>query len=95
MHGMNYKKNDQMSTEQSALIYFIWVARPNSIRCKTQDSLFHFVVSLGPDKQKTLFALSDCGFKTVDLLPRIGRGVRKMGPLPANGFKSGGLPATG
>ena len=56
---MNYKNNEELSTEQSALIYFIWAARPHSIRCKTHDSLFHFVVSLEPDKQKTLLALSD------------------------------------
>ena len=56
---MNYKNNEELSTEQSALIYFIWAARPHSIRCKTHDSLFRFVVSLEPDKQKTLLALSD------------------------------------
>jgi len=32
---MNFKKKDQMSTEKSALIDFIWAARPDSVRCKT------------------------------------------------------------
>jgi len=35
MHGVNYKKKDQMSTEQSALVDFILIARPNSVRCNT------------------------------------------------------------